>query len=148
MLALATAARAGELTGLRWGDVDLKDGRLTLRKTKNSQDRVVWVLGDALKLLREHAKVRRIGDDRVFVSEKGKHFDYRKGFEAACTAAKLSNVVFHTLRHTAATLLARAGATQQQLKAIGGWKSNVVSRYVHLAAADAKNVQARMVRKI
>jgi hypothetical protein len=52
------------------------------------------------------------------------------------------------LRHSAATYLAREGATEQQLKAIGGWKSNVVSRYVHLAAEDAKAVVERMNNKI
>jgi hypothetical protein len=34
------------------------------------------------------------------------------------------------------------------LKAIGGWKSIVVSRYVHLAAEDAKAVLERMNAKI
>lgn len=51
-------------------------------------------------------------------------------------------------RHSAATYLAREGATEQQLKAIGGWKSNVVSRYVHLAAEDAKAILAKMNEKI
>jgi integrase len=37
VVALSTAARAGELVGLTWRDVDLKDGRVLLRKTKNSQ---------------------------------------------------------------------------------------------------------------
>lgn len=144
VLALFTAARAGELVGLTWADVDLKDGRLLLRKTKNSQPRTAWVHGEALKLLKEHGKVRRLDDDRVFRSVTGKRYDYRAGFEAACTAAKVDNFVFHGLRHSAATYLAREGATEQQLKAIGGWKSGIVSRYVHLAAEDAKAVLEKM----
>jgi hypothetical protein len=43
---------------------------------------------------------------------------------------------------------AREGATEQQLRAIGGWKSHVVSRYVHLAAEDAKAVLERMNERI
>ena len=39
VLALSTAARAGELMGLTWRDVDLKDGRVLLRKTRNAQPR-------------------------------------------------------------------------------------------------------------
>ena len=147
-LALATAARAGELLALIWTDVDLKDGRILLRVTKNAQPRVVWVRGEALRLLKAHARSRARGEPRVFVSDKGKPFDYRPGFEAACTAAKLSGVVFHCTRHTAATMLAREGASEQQLKAIGGWKSGIVSRYVHLAAVDGKAVLARMNAKI
>ena len=45
-------------------------------------------------------------------------------------------------------MLAREGASEQQLKAIGGWKSGIVSRYVHLAAVDGKAVLARMNAKI
>ncbi len=148
VLALSTAARAGELVGLGWRDVDLKDGRLLLRKTKNSQPRTAWVHGEALRLLKEHGRVRRLDDDRVFVSVRGRRYDYRPGFEAACAAAKVEDFTFHDLRHSAATYLAREGATEQQLKAIGGWKSSVVSRYVHLAAEDAKAVLERMSAKI
>lgn len=147
VLALSTAARAGELLALTWSDVDLKDGRLLLRVTKNAQPRVVWLHGEAKRLLEEHGKVRRI-DGRVFASAKGKRFRYDEAFETACEAAGIEGFVFHGLRHTAATMLAREGATQEQLKAIGGWKSGVVSRYVHLAAADAKAVLEKMNDKI
>jgi integrase len=147
VLALSTAARAGELLALTWSDVDLKDGRLLLRVTKNSQPRVVWLHGEALRLLEQHGKVRRL-DGRVFASVKGKRYRYDEAFETACTAAKVKDFVFHGLRHTAATMLAREGATQEQLKAIGGWKSGVVSRYVHLAAQDAKDVLQKMNEKI
>jgi integrase len=148
VLALATAARAGELVNLRWSDVDLRAGRLLLRVTKNAQERTAWVTGEALRLLKEHGKVRRLDDDRVFTSEKGRLYRHAKPFEAACEAAKVEDISFHGLRHSAATYLAREGATEQQLKAIGGWKSGVVSKYVHLAAEDAKDVLQRMNERI
>lgn len=147
VLALSTAARAGELIALKWQDVDLKDGRLLLRMTKNSQPRVVWLHGEARRLLEERGRVRRF-DGRVFASIKGKRYRYDDAFDTACRAARIEGFVFHGLRHTAATMLAREGATQEQLKAIGGWKSGVVSRYVHLAAEDAREVLERMSKKI
>jgi integrase len=147
VLALSTAARAGELCSLRWDDVEIKEQRLLFRITKNAQPRVVWVHGEALRLVREHAKVRRL-DGRLFASSRGGKYDYAKPFRAACAAAKVADFRFHDLRHSAATYLAREGATEQQLKAIGGWKSGVVSRYVHLAAGDAKDVLERMNEKI
>jgi integrase len=67
---------------------------------------------------------------------------------AACEAADVKDFTFHGLRHSSATYLAREGATEQQLKAIGGWKSNIVSRYVHLAAQDAKAVLEKMNERI
>ncbi len=144
VLALSTAARAGELLALTWHDVDFKDGRVLLRKTKNAQPRTIWVRGEALRVLKEHGKIRRLDDDHVFRSQTGKRYDYHDAFEMACTAAAVTDFHFHDLRHSAATYLARLGATEQQLKAIGGWKSNVVSRYVHLAAEDAKSLVERM----
>lgn len=148
VLALSTAARAGELWNLKWRDVDLDAGRMHLQVTKNAQPRTAWVHGDALRLLKEHGKVRRLGDGAVFTSKTGKRYRYEKPFAAACKAAQLIDVRFHDLRHTAATMLAREGASEQQLRAIGGWRSGVVSRYVHLAAADARDVLEKMNKKI
>ena len=149
VLALSTAARAGEFMSLSWQDVDLKDGRVLLRKTKNAQPRVVWVHGEALRLLKEHGRIHRLDDDPVFLgATPGSRYGYHTPFKAACAAADVRDFRFHDLRHSAATYLAREGATEQQLRAIGGWKSNVVSRYVHLAAEDAKAVLERMNAKI
>ncbi len=149
VLALSTAARAGELMNLSWRDVDLKDGRVLLRETKNTQPRAIWVHYEALRLLKEYGKIRRLDDDHVFLgATPGTRYDYHTPFKAACAAAGVADFRFHDLRHSAATYLAREGATEQQLKAIGGWKSNVVSRYVHLAAEDAKAVLERMNAKI
>lgn len=149
VLALSTACRAGELLKLTWRDVDLKEGRLLFRQTKNDEPRQAWLNGEALRLLADHAKVRPIGSDvLVFQSVTGKTYDYNGPFNEAVGAAKLKNFRFHDLRHSAATYLAREGATEAQLRAIGGWKSGVVRKYVHIAAEDAKDVMARMNKKI
>lgn len=101
---LATASRAGELWNLKWSDVDLKDGRLLLRETKNAEPRTVWVGGEALRLLAEHGKVRRLDDDRVFVSVTGKQYRYDKRFPAACEAASVKAFTFRGPRHYASLL--------------------------------------------
>ena len=148
VLALSTAARAGELLNLQWRDVDLKDGRLHLRKTKNAQPRNAWVHGEALRLLKEHAALPRSVDGYVFRSVTGKRYRYDEPFSVACAAATVQGFTFHGLRHSAATYLAREGASEQQLKAIGGWKSGVVGRYVHLAATDTRDVVQKMNERI
>ena len=84
----------------------------------------------------------------MFVSSTGRRYRYDKPFRMACAAARIENFRFHDLRHSAATYLARDGATEQQLKAIGGWKSGVVSRYVHLAAAETRDVVQKMNERI
>ncbi len=147
-IALSTACRAGELQKLEWRDVDLKAGRLLFRETKNAQPRAVTLHGSALALIEEHAKVRDLKGGRVFRSATGKVYRYTEDFTAAVAAAGIAGFRFHDLRHSAATYLAEAGATEQQLKAIGGWKSGIVSRYVHLAAEDAKGALKKLAEKI
>lgn len=149
VIALSTACRAGELQKLTWSDVDLKRGRLLFRETKNSQPRAAWLHGEALRLLKGHAKVRRLRGGPVFpLSRRAKPYPYFKPFKAAAKSAGIGDLRFHDLRHTAATLLAQDGATEQQLRAIGGWKSTVVNRYVHLAAEDAKGALEKLAGRI
>src|SRR5262249_23463879 len=111
VIALSTACRAGELRDLTWVDVDLKEGRLLFRETKNATPRAVSVHGEALRLLRECAKTRTLGSSQVFENKtKRGRYDYRRPFETAVTAAGLANFHFHDLRHSAATYLAQMGA--------------------------------------
>ena len=51
VVALTTAARAGELTGLVWNDVDLTECMLTFRDTKNGTTRTAWLTDEARKLV-------------------------------------------------------------------------------------------------
>ena len=81
-------------------------------------------------------------------SSKSRPYHYATAFTNAVNAAGIENFRFHDLRHSAATYLAQAGATEQQLRAIGGWKSGIVSRYVHLAAEDSREALARLAEKI
>lgn len=152
-VALSTAPRAGELTKLRWQDIDLEAlgndqetaVRALLRETKNSEPRTAWLIGEALRLMRGHwALAGWPAKGLVFTSKTGKVYRYHKPFVAAVTAAGLEDFHFHDLRHCSATWLAREGATEQQLKAVGGWKSNVVARYVHLAQQDALGILQKM----
>ena len=160
LLALSTASRAGELLNMAWRDVDLEEGRMLLGRkpgqqsrleTKNGTARAAWISGEALRLLQERAKTPHLDDDRVFSSpgRRGRSkYNYHDPFVAAVKAAGLEDFHFHDLRHSAATYLARAGATEQQLRAIGGWKSNVVNKYVHLAGDDVKDLLAGLSTKV
>lgn len=149
MLALSTAARAGELVSLKWADIDLDEGRAILRDTKNGTDRIAWIAGDALRLMREREASRDPRAVIVFPGRGGRgRYDYKPDFRAAARTAGLENLKFHDLRHTAATMLAAEGATEQQLRAIGGWKSNVVSRYVHLASTDARGAIEKLAERL
>jgi integrase len=161
LVALSTAARAGELLGLTWSHVELgqTEGRLMFVDTKNGDARLAWVFGEALQALRAHGApwgngVLSVNDlsTPVFPGQwSHKHqkygrYDYLPRLHKALKAAGLGDMKrpFHALRHTAATTMASMGANGHQLKALGGWKSNAVDRYVHLAANDTKELAKRL----
>lgn len=159
ILALQTAARAGELIGLRWRNVafvsDAKGiaGRLSFPNTKTDEPRVVWVHGDALRLLKERHDARGaesddIENELVFPGTGRGRFDYAPPFADALTAAKITGFTFHKLRASAATYLASLGKSERELRAIGGWTSNAVNRYVKEAAIDTRNAARELADKI
>lgn len=162
-VALATAARAGELVGLTWSHVQLGDteGRLMFVDTKNGDARVAWLFGDALAALKAHSGRQGVtgvtGIALAYLSrpvfpgqwshKAGRYgrYDYLPRLHKALKAAGLDmKRPFHALRHTAATNLARMGANGHQLKALGGWKSNAVDTYVHMAGQDTKDLAKRL----
>jgi integrase len=85
ILALSTGMRQGEMMGLKWPDVNLKDGFLILHKTKNGTRRRVPLAGLGLELLREHAKIRRLDTQLLFpgIVHADKPLDLRAAFEAS-----------------------------------------------------------------
>ncbi|MCZ7618901.1 MAG: site-specific integrase [Myxococcota bacterium] len=130
-LALGTGLRLGELTGLRWRDVDLEAGAVHVRQTllesikgkitfgepKTSKSRrQVDVPGFAIAALARHRG--RLGvlphlDRLVFLSSEGEPIRrsnlHRRSFKPLLARAGLPDVPFHALRHTAATLALAAG---------------------------------------
>jgi len=134
VLALATGARKGELLSLRWPDVDLKRGTLTFHQTKNGERRAVPLTGQALTLMQQHAKVRRLNTQLVFPDATGtKPLSLRDAFEGAVVRAGISDFHFHDLRHTFASYLAMNGASLLEIaEALGHKTLAMVKRYAHL----------------
>lgn len=146
VLALSTGMRQGEILNLRWPDVNLDDGRITLRDTKNGETRTVPLAGRALDSLREHSKVRRLDTDLLF---PGRRCDspvfIRAPWSAAVEASGIKNFRFHDLRHSAASYLAMNGASVNLIAKILGHKSiQVTNRYTHLSEEYAADAVTRM----
>jgi integrase len=92
--------------------VDLQRGTLTFHETKNGERRAVPLTGQALVLMRQHAKVRRLGTALVFPDTTGSRpLSIRNAFENAVERAGIKDFGFHDLRHTAASYLAMNGAS-------------------------------------
>ncbi|MCP4661278.1 MAG: site-specific integrase [bacterium] len=145
VMAIATAARQGELVALRWRDLDLIRGQAVLLDTKNGESRSAPVTGRALEMARE-----RQGPDSaaIFAGPNGRGTFPRKAWEAAKQAAGLEDFRFHDLRHTGASYLAMSGATLGELAAILGHQTlAMVKRYAHLTEQHTHTVAERMTAR-
>lgn len=160
VLALSTGARAQEILGMRWPQVDLTRRVATLHDTKNGERRVLPLAGPALMLLKERAKVRRLDTDLVFPGrprptlpgeppKPPKPVDLRGPWETALTRAGITDFRWHDLRHSAASYLAMNGASLAEIAEVLGHKTlAMVKRYAHLSEAHTAGVVERMNSQI
>ena len=135
--AVTTGLRLGELLGLRWQDLDLDAGTatiaraaqylpetgVTLRQPKTARGRRTIALSDeTLRIFRAH-RSRQVehrfalgpayqDQDLVFPAGDGAiqpPYRVSQAFRQLVGSTDLGHVRFHDLRHTAATLMLRAG---------------------------------------
>ena len=131
LLILNTCQRRSD--AIRLGPDNVRDGRLIFRQQKTGTDMDLPIIGE----LRAELKRHEFESGKPFIrTEFGKGFTsagFGNWFGDKCKAAGVPGRA-HGLRKAAATRLAMAGATQQQIKAWGGWKNDAeVSIYVEAA---------------
>jgi integrase len=144
-LALLTGAREGELLRLRWQDVGLGRRTAVLPRTKNGESRTLQLPNRAVEVLRETARLRRLGSDEIFADKRLVARFPTREWRQAVAAAGLSDFHFHDLRHTFASHLAMSGATLLELAAALGHKTlAMVKRYAHLCEQHTAAVVSRM----
>lgn len=146
-MAVHTGARQGELRGLEWRDVDLERRTMLVRPEveKSGRGRQVRLAADVVAMLEElrgrRSRPRLDGTDRVFLSQRGKPWS-RSGLQVAFQQAvrrcegiegsKRGSVTFHTMRHTAASLMAGAGVTLFEVGTVLGHRDpRTTQRYAH-----------------
>ncbi len=143
LVALRTGLRVGELLALRWDDVDLKAGRIIVRRTiwkghegppKSGRDREVPLGDEVLAALKGH---RHLKGKTVFCNPDGSMLtaaQCRPPIEAACRKAGLTKRGWHALRHTFASHLAMRGASAKEVQELLGHGSlQMTMRYMHLS---------------
>jgi integrase len=151
ILALSTGMRQGELMGLKWSDVNLKDRYIILHETKNGERRRVPLSGPALELLQQHSKVRRLDTPLLFPSTRSPNqpINLRKPFISALERAGINDFHWHDLRHCTASYLAMNGANLAAIAEILGHKTlSMVKRYSHLSDGHVSSVIESMNAKI
>jgi integrase len=145
LIALTTGARRGEITGLRWRDVDLTTGRAVLQETKNNDKRTLPLVPKVVVELKKIQKVRRIDTDLIFENPNNGKRTYQRvedSWREARAKAKLEDFRFHDLRHTFASRMAMDGRSLAEIAAALGHRTlAMVQRYAHLTDS---HVQAAM----
>jgi integrase len=129
-LAYHTAMRQGEILGLTWGHVDLKEGfiRLDPKHTKTNDRRLVPLNGELMEMFK--AMPRGLPGVKVFVRGGRAIKSIREAFEHAREKAGLENFCFHDLRHTALNNWRLQGHDYFRIMAATSHKTlNVFKRY-------------------
>lgn len=143
ILALTTGARSGELLNqLQWSDVDLENGLIHLKNTKNGRPRVLALVGKALEILKSLFAQRNPEKPFVFASKTrfGK-LTLRKPWEKALEEANIKNFRMHDLRHCFATSASLSGISNIQLSTATGHQTlSQLLRYCHPDAASVREV--------
>ncbi|HWR89106.1 MAG TPA: site-specific integrase, partial [Dissulfurispiraceae bacterium] len=134
MTALNTGMRKEEILSLKWDNVDMVHGFISLDRTKNGERREIPINETLTVTLK--GLVRRIDVPYVFHDvSTGKRFkDIKKPFGTAMKKAGIVDFRFHDLRHTFASHLVMAGVDITTVSKLLGHKSLTMTlRYSHLA---------------
>jgi len=147
-LLIFSGARLSEILTLKWNEVDLERGCLTLSDSKTGA-KVIHLNAPALELL---ASIERIdGNPYVVVGRKiGAHLvNLEKPWRHIRSAAGLEDIRLHDLRHSFASVGAAAGYGLPVIGALlGHTQAATTHRYAHLASDPLKQASDAIGKQI
>ena len=143
LLSLHMGFRAGELFSLKWADINLEEKRISIRDTKNGKPRSLSMTKAVRSALSKMEQGKK--NQHVFISPISKKplKEAPVVFKRTVDSLGLNDhiedrrqrVVFHSLRHTCASWLIKAGVDLYTVKEVLGHSSiTVTERYVHEGA--------------
>jgi integrase len=136
--ALHTGMRLGEILGLEWEHIDLKQRFISITKTKNNERKTIPindVLYEELNRLPRH-----LASSYLFCHPDGARIlRIDRSFHRAMRAAGIEEFRFHDLRHTFASHLTIRGVPLETIGALLGHKDpKMTKRYAHLSPTTLK----------
>lgn len=172
-VALSLGLRLGEILGLRWQDVDLDGGTLTVNQAiyrmrgglvtsepKTERSRRCLFLPDGVRAALKAHRLRQLQErliagsrwqdtSLVFTSTIGTPLDPRnlfRAFKALLRRAGLPGCRFHDLRHSAASLLLAQGVPMRAVMELLGHSSmsTTADIYSHVMPAMMRDVADKM----
>jgi integrase len=143
-IAYYTGLRIGEVLGLKWCQVDLAEGKLSLTplQTKTETPRVVYLPPDLLHVLLEARRRHEASyPASPWVCQRhGKRLlEIKRCWKQACRRMGLEGRLVHDFRRTAVRNMTRAGIPEKVAMAISGHKTrSVFDRYNIVNETDLK----------
>lgn len=173
LFVLQTGLRTGELTALKWSDVDFENKVLHIRrtmdfrnnewkisttKTKNGKrdvpltQKAIEILSNLRKDNRKTNVIPMEYHDLVFLSKNGKpilNSAYNIILRRICEKSGIEKFSMHELRHTFATRCIQSGMTPKTLQGILGHAniSTTMDIYVHVTE-DSKSREIKSVESM
>ncbi len=153
------AGRVGEVAGLQWSNIDLKNRRLLIKHTciwdmstkmfielkafpKNREARAVFITDEILEILKRRGAFRIPGNDYVFHVE-GEPLNYatiQVNYRAAQRKSNIPYTGTHILRHGMAKLARQVGGGLDAVLAMTGHKDlKLADHYSKSTEDDQKN---------
>jgi len=146
--------RQGEIMALEWGDIDLEERTLTVRRNvwrkivgtpKGGRERVIPLTVRLYQAFKAH---RHLRGPRVFCSMDGSPLTegkMQRPIERLCKRAGIRQFGWHTLRHTYCSHLGMLGAAPLAIQLAAGHQSFETTRqYIHMTA----NVLRDTIKKL
>lgn len=162
------AGRVGEIAGLQWSNIDLKNRRMLIKHTaiwdmrfktfielkpfpKNRETRAVFITDEIMEILKRRQAFRISGNDYVFHVE-GQPLNYgtiQVNYRAAQRKSKIPYTGTHILRHGMAKLARQVGGGLDAVLAMTGHKDlKLADHYSKCTEDDQKNFSEMIMKHI
>ena len=145
LLAITTGARKGELTKLRWNDIDFDRRTAYVATTKNGQPKVLPLTDSVMREL----QIFDTKDSSLIFASRIKcevAYCFTKPWKRALEDGEIKDFRFHDLRHSCASYLAQSGASLLEIADVLGHKQiSVTKRYAHLCIEHKSSLINRVL---
>lgn len=163
---LQTGMRVGEVSGLKWSDIDFGSGIIYVNRTVSWEPKMGFVIHEPktkngyraipmteeskriLKYQKEHnKKLKKVMfdfRDNVFLTWNGSPFiraNLNKRLNAICEKNNIPHISMHCLRHTFATRCIESGMTPKILQKILGHSSITMTMDLYVHATDETKIR-------